>query len=707
MTRKLSTITLYSGVEFDDTYKHVVNWDTQQQLDDFLNAHKNVSLTGSYQNINKPIRWNTKTETFNDLVEYNYCKITDVDHDGNTKEYYAYLTNFEYMNDGTTLIYFSIDIWNTYKFNLTLDKAYIQKAFVKELNNDGTDWSETFDRIKNNSEDIGGDGCEKLLASNPVYFDKIENNGGYINDAQLKFIVFTAQPKDAKTESGTLAGAYSEYLYFILAFNSQNDQCVDISIKGKKIVSNAGKNIKDVYKQLATVPEFAGSSSLIVDSEMYDYIGLPFEITKDMRGINFTTKFDATVKDNVLLQVTSATLNDFESQQGICYMPSKDVHGNWFQSVINWYQATYGNDMPLKLLCYPYSKLFFTDGKGTNMMADIGQLTNRTQANITMQRWSGITENGKQTYALNHYNRRTTNDAGLPVVYENKSTVDDSARDIPIVLDNYTMYLNANRNQLANTRANAKMNERLTKEGNALSVTNQERSMATARNVQNYQQGRNMGMAKMNAGLGILGGALNGLKSGGLIGGVLGGVGGAIQGGLDIYKQSYNNATASHSLAMQQATQAENMRANYAFQNKVATNNYEQTIRSQNAMLADVKNHNDMIAHQGSAYLYDYQNKNNNMHWQLFTCQDSVMNNVALYFKLFGYTVNLYDDIANYLNVKSNFNYIKTSNANVFGSVPDPALKTIDDMLDNGVTVWQPSALDKFKNRDYTGNNFK
>ena len=95
MARKLSTITLYSGVEFDDTYKHVVNWDNQQQLDDFLNAHKNVSLTGSYQNINKPIRWNTKTETFNDLVEYNYCKITDVDHDGNTKEYYAYLTNFE------------------------------------------------------------------------------------------------------------------------------------------------------------------------------------------------------------------------------------------------------------------------------------------------------------------------------------------------------------------------------------------------------------------------------------------------------------------------------------------------------------------------------------------------------------------------------------------------------------------------------------
>lgn len=703
MSRKLSTITLYSDVPFDETYKHVVNWSNQDALDNYLNQRNHVSMTGSYQNINKPIRWDTKTETFNDLVNYCYCKIVDVDHDGNTKKYYAYLTNFEYMNDGATLIYFSIDIWNTYFWNVDFSKAYIEKGFVKELNDSGTDWSSEFDEIKNNSEPIGGDGAEKLLLSESVFFDKHPSKG-YMEDAHAQFIVFCCQPKDAKTESGTLAGVYSQYLYYILAFDSTNDNTIDVSIKGKKIVSG-GKNIKDVYKQLASIPEFAGSSSLIVDSEIYSTIGIPFEITDS--GVNFTKDFTADVKHDVLFQPKSATRGDFAPEQGVCFF--KTSNGNLLQTIINRYQQIYGTDFPKKIMFSPYSKLYFTDGKGTNMTANFGEVTNRTNETLTMYRFGGLTQNGKTTYALNHYNRRSTSDSGLIQTYENKMMIDDAAKDVPIVLDNYTMYLNANKNQLANTRANAKMNERLTKEGNALSVSNQERNMATAREVQGYQQQRGMGMAKLDAGLGVVSGALGGLKSGGLIGGVLGGVGGAIQGGLNLYKQSYNNTTASQSLAMQQSTQAENMRANYAFQNKVATNNYEQTIRSQNAMLADTKNHNDVVAHQGTNYMYDYQNKATQVHWQIFTSQDTVMQNVILYFKLFGYTINKYANIASYLNRKTHFNYVKTNNANVHGLAPQPALRTLNDMFDNGVTVWNDdsTSLAKFENKDYTDNNFK
>lgn len=704
MGRKLSTITLYADVPFDETYKHVINWSNQDVLDNYLNQRQHVSLTGSYQNINKPIRWNTKTETFNDLVNYCYCKIVDVDHDGNTKTYYAYLTNFEYMNDGTTLIYFSIDIWNTYMWDVDFSKAYIERGFVKELNDNGTDWSSEFDDIKNNSEPIGGDGAEKLLTSESVFFDK-KSDTEFIEDAHIQFIVFTTQPKDAKTESGTLAGIYSQYLYYILAFDSTNDKTIDVSIKGKKIVSG-GKNIKDVYKSLATIPEFAGSSSLIVDSEIYSTIGIPFKVNGN-GGIDFQSQFDATVKNDVLLQITSATRGDFKPENGICMF--SETYGNLLQTIIHNYQQIYGNDFPLKIMFSPYSKLYFTDGKGTEMTADFGEITNRTEKFLTMYRFGGLTQNGKITYTLNHYNRRPTKDQGAIVTYENKMMIDDAARDVPIVLDNYTMYLNANKNQLANTRANAKMNEKLTKEGNRLSVSNQERNMATARDVQGYQQQRGMDMAKLDAGLGVLSGAVGGLKSGGLIGGVLGGVGGAITGGLNLYKQGYANTTASNSLAMQQATQAENMRANYAFQNKVATNNYEQTIRSQNAMLADTANHNDVVAHQGTNYMYDYQNKATQVHWQIYTSQDTVMQNVILYFKLFGYTINRYSNIAKYLNRKTHFSYVKTNNANVHGLAPQPALRTLNDMFDNGVTVWNDdqSSLDKFENKDFSDNKFR
>lgn len=705
MSRRLSTITLFQDVPFDETYKHVVNWKNQGELDNYLNQRHHVSMTGSYQNINKPIRWDTKTETFNDLVNYNYCKIEDVDHDGNTKTYYAYLVNFEYMNDGTTSIYFSIDMWNTYMWNVDLSEAYIEKGFVNEMNADGTDWSDEFDAIKNNGEQVGGDGAEKLLYSNPVYFSKVENNGGYVDDAQIQFIVFTTQPKDAKTEDGTLAGVFSQYLYYVLPYNTTNDKTVNVSIKGKQIITG-GQNIKDVYKKLATVPEFAGSSSLIVDSEIYSTIGIPYEVKKDLTGINFTEQFDATAKEGVMMQVTSATRGVFKPESGICYI--KNPHGNVLQTLIARYAEIYGNDFPKKIMLSPYSKIFFTDGRGTNMQADLGQVTKRNDSNFTISRFGGLTQNGKTSYAFNHYNRRTTDDSGAIQTYENKMMIDDSAKDVPIVLDNYTMYLNANKNQLANVRANAKMNEKLTKEGNAISLSNTERSMATARDVQGYQQQRGMGMAKMDAGLGVISGVASGLASGGLIGGVLGGVGGAIKGGIGLYKQSYSNETAQNTLAMQQATQDKNARVNYAFQNKVATNNYEQTIRSQNAMLADTRNHNDVIAHQGTNYMYDFQNKAVQVHWQIYTSQDTVMENVILYFKLFGYTVNKYDNIAKYINRMTHFSYVKTNTANVHGLAPQPALRTIDDMLDNGVTIWRSDSdsLNKFENKDYSDNHY-
>lgn len=710
MTRKLSTITLYQDTSLDDTYKHVINWQNQNALDAYLNKHHHVSLTGSYQNINKPIRWNTKTETFNDLVNYSYCKIVNVDHDGNTKTYYAYLTNFEYMNDGTTLIYFSIDIWNTYMWNIDLGKAFIKKGFVKEINDAGTDWTPEFDGIRNNKEDIGGDGCEKLIASTPCYFN-ISKDKSNIEDAKVQFIVFTCQPKDAKSESGTLAGAYSQYLYYVLPFDSTSDKTWGVKVKDKQILAG-GQNIKDVYKKLATIPEFAGSSSLIVDSEMYSYIGLEYEI--DGKFLNFTGDISASDKEGVLMQITSATRSKFKPQSGICLLPkiSRNVaieKNSVLAGLNKLYAEKFGDDFPKKIMFEPFSKMFFTDGKGTNMTADFAQITKRDMLQFTMQRFGGLTQNGKLTYVLNHYNRDDTDDSGAIVTYENKMAIDDAARDVPIVLDNYTMYLQANKNQLANVRANAKMNENLSKEGNLLSVQNQQRNMSTAQNVMDYQQDRAMGMAKLDAGLGVLGGILNGAKSGGVIGGVLGGVGGAIQGGLNLYKQSYANSTAQNSLAMQQATQAENMRANYAFQNKVATNNYEQTIRSQNAMLADTKNHNDVVAHQGTSYLYDFQNKANQMHWQMFTCQDSVMANVILYFNLFGYTINKYDTVAKYINRKTHFNYVLTDNANVHGLAPQPALNTINEMLNNGVTIWNDdqASLDKFVNKDYSENKFK
>lgn len=724
--RQLATITLYREVPFDETYKHVVNWKNQDELDKFLNRYPHITEQTSYQNLNKPIRWDTlKTytctsaesenphfvATLNELMTFNYVKIHDVDANGDARDYYAFITNLEYYNDGCTFIYFSIDQWNSYEFYVNWERSHamVQRGFVEEMRRDNQDFSSMFKKVMNNPDEIGGDGCEYLRESDVVAFHPKtgSNNTAWYDDRTVKFVLFTTQPKDAATEPGSYLGLYTQYLYYFLAYNPTNMKLYNIQVNGRTISAHHDKTISEAYQELSKAKEFAGSDSLVVDSEIYNYLGIPF--TVDDTTINFTNNSLVLNEQSTYLVRLHSNGPVFEPETGhaIFSEHNKLKGSNFFNRLVTFYQSQYGRMVPLKLMGAPFSKLYFTDGKGTNLTLDLLKFTNLATDGITLKRYGSISENGHETYTVNHYNRSTTADQSNYVSYENALAIDNAARDVPIILDNYTMYLNANRNQLANIRANAKMNERLAKQGNLISLQNTNRSLATAQNVNAYQNGRRMGMAKFDAATGIVQGAAGGLMSGGLLGGVLGGVGGAIKGGINLYKTGYANETSANALAMQTATQAQNARANYAYQNAVATNNYEQTIRSQNAMLADTRNHNDQIAHQGSNYLVSYQNGNLSLHYQLFTCQNSVMQNAMLYFKLFGYEVNQFGPIEPWFHVKFTFNYVRTSNCFLAGDLPAPTASTLEAMLDNGVTLWSSDeqSLDRFTRRDQESDN--
>ena len=207
--RPLTTITLYAGVPFDKTYKHIINWSNENQLLNYLNGFPHVSERVSRQNLNKPIRWDTRKQyhvqgdnsqlnlvtTFNQLTLFNYVQISIQEHDGNIKNYYAYITNLEYFNDGTTFIYFSVDMWNTYfpGIDWNHSNAMVQRGFVQELNDSQNDFSNTFNKVKNMPDEIGGDGCEFLQLSAPVGFHKVKGSDmTYRSDTTLKFVLFIA-----------------------------------------------------------------------------------------------------------------------------------------------------------------------------------------------------------------------------------------------------------------------------------------------------------------------------------------------------------------------------------------------------------------------------------------------------------------------------------------------------------------------------------
>ena len=84
------------------------------------------------------------------------------------------------------------------------------------------------------------------------------------------------------------------------------------------------------------------------------------------------------------------------------------------------------------------------------------------------------------------------------------------------------------------------------------------------------------------------------------------------------------------------------------------------------------------------------------------------MQNVILYFSLFGYSVNIYGAIEPWLKVKCNFNYVRTANCFLNGTLPSEASNTLETMFDNGVTVWDDNDnnWDRYRSRDQTNNYF-
>lgn len=753
--RKFSNIKLYKAQSLDNTYKHVIDWQTGRDLDNWLNNHPHIEMAKSaYQNISKTIRWDSKILSFNELQNYNYLRIENHDEfSDSVMVYYAFVTDYLYVNDGVTQISFSLDVWNTYKWNVGFGKAMIERGFVKEFKDDKSDWTDLYNRVRHNSEPIGGDGCTKLRTDGEVMFNHIAESadgedGTYADTNRVRFLVFTTEPKDVKSDKGTFIGDYSQYNYHIVPYNIHTGKTIRILKPDGTAVYDNEEPIEDCFNAICDDESFAGSASLVIDAEVYDYIGFDYDCLID--GNNNVVSIRLKKNGKFAKGANGHTLrvkefNSFKPQNGyVRKMNTGDyklegdnlykAFSNWLKQILDYdsvYKDLIGVDIPYKILANPWTSLYFTDGRGTKGQFDINMMNHLKDKTFALKRFGGIQTNGKQAYALLHYNRSNIGDNTSQITgYENGLMIDQSQRDVPVILDNYAMFMNSNRNQLQANAKNAEMARDLqymgaeTAKGNALRSANAQAYIAKndvkaragilSNNLtyQDQNSGYN-GMAKTVGG--IAQGFANGGPKGALVGGALGVGSGAFdymmtQRNIDLQQDNFaiSRDTTVKNRNILTNLQKDNALDNYAYQNQIGTNNYEMTMNSQQAMLADVANHNDVSAHQGTGALWDQQNECNALHAQLFTCQTSVLYSVCQYFLLFGYSIQRYEPIDNYLFIKNEFNYVKASNVNCQGEAPTPVLNSFEAIFQNGVTLWRPTekALEHFETKETRFNTF-
>lgn len=116
-----------SPIELDnDNQLNFANANAQHAYFDSL--PKRTLANATFQRKDGTIRW---PESMENILNYNYCMYRNKNH-GN-KWFYAFITDIQYLNDNCSTVSIKTDVWQTWQFDLTFRKCFVEREHV---NND-------------------------------------------------------------------------------------------------------------------------------------------------------------------------------------------------------------------------------------------------------------------------------------------------------------------------------------------------------------------------------------------------------------------------------------------------------------------------------------------------------------------------------------------------------------------------------------------
>ena len=120
-------ILLKSPIELDQQ-NQLTFASKEAQYNYFNSLPKLVEDNFTYQRKEGKIRF---PAVLDDIIEYNYCMYRNSSY--SNKWFYAFITNIEYLNDSTSLISITTDVWQTWQFDLNWKQSYVSR---EHTNND-------------------------------------------------------------------------------------------------------------------------------------------------------------------------------------------------------------------------------------------------------------------------------------------------------------------------------------------------------------------------------------------------------------------------------------------------------------------------------------------------------------------------------------------------------------------------------------------
>lgn len=400
---------LLSNVPFNFTYKDVRDFDSiQEQTDYFLSKRKGndysfESLT--YQRVNAN---SIKLEIpYDDLQDVNYMMFQNDAIEG--KWFYAFITDYTFISPNVTQIFYQLDVYQTFLFDFTFMKSYVEREHCQRFEEDGTPIFNTID------EGLAYGTDYKI--TNVVKYEQCQNVVWCVLIAKCQL----ERIPSSFTYGGSTLNNVQTPLYFYL---------IPISLIGETLLVNTHSvaPLTSIFSLFTTNPDFVGT---IVS--MYYTPFIPFDVSKS--GSNITIQNGVSfvgIGGQDCLKVDNA------------YWGSSDVeiYQNMFSAFPSYTES--------KLYSYPYSLIEITNLKGETTTLKMSNFTptisdkNKLILNIM----SSISTSPKTAIYPSYY----LNSTNIPYFDDfTCGIIDNTICDIPIIDDYTASYLQANRNSIALT----------------------------------------------------------------------------------------------------------------------------------------------------------------------------------------------------------------------------------------------------------------
>ena len=124
-------VDLFSNVPFDPAYNHTVAFENIEAQTAYFNGLPKRSFNDS-QYMRHTAGSLKLSCCMADVFRCNYMRFKNANMYFENKWFYAFINSVEYVNNNTCIIYYSIDVMQTWLFDYTLGQCFIERIHVKD-----------------------------------------------------------------------------------------------------------------------------------------------------------------------------------------------------------------------------------------------------------------------------------------------------------------------------------------------------------------------------------------------------------------------------------------------------------------------------------------------------------------------------------------------------------------------------------------------